>query len=77
MLLRQELSVVAIGLVVGAGAAFLMARVVSVMLFETSAHDWPSYAAGASLLVAFAVLACVIPARRALGVDPIVTLRND
>lgn len=77
MLLRDELSVVVVGLAVGGVAAFLMARVVSAMLFQTTASDWVSYAAGASLLVASAVLACIVPARRALGVDPIVALRND
>lgn len=77
MLLRQELSVVAIGLVVGAMAAFGMARIVSAMLFNTTATDAPSYVAGAALIVVCAVLACVVPARRALGVDPMVALRND
>jgi putative ABC transport system permease protein len=77
MLLRQELSVVAAGLVAGAIAAFLMARLVSAMLFRTTATDWPSYAAGAALLIVSAILACIVPARRALRVDPIVALRND
>ena len=77
MLLRQELSVVAAGLATGAVAAFFMARLVSAMLFRTTATDWPSYAAGAALLVASAILACIVPARRALKVDPIVALRND
>jgi predicted permease len=77
MLLRDELTVVAAGLVAGSLAAFLMARAISAMLFQTTATDWVSYAAGAALLVASAVLACVVPARRALGVDPMVALRND
>jgi ABC-type antimicrobial peptide transport system permease subunit len=77
LLLRQELGVVAAGLAIGGIAAFLMARVVSAMLFETTAADWPSYSAGAILIVAAAILACIVPARRALGVDPIVALRSD
>ena len=77
MLLRQELGVVAAGLAAGAIAAFLMARLVSAMLFHTTATDWPSYTAGAVLIVISAILACVVPARRALRVDPIVALRND
>jgi putative ABC transport system permease protein len=77
MLLRQELSVVAAGLAAGAIAAFLMARLVSAMLFRTTATDWPSYAAGAALILVSAFAACIVPARRALRVDPIVALRND
>ena len=77
MLLRDELSVVAAGLAAGAIGAFLMARLVSAMLFRTSAADWPSYLVGAALLVLSAIFACVVPARRALRVDPIVALRND
>lgn len=77
MLLRQELSVVAAGLAAGGIAAFVLARLVSAMLFRTTATDWPSYAAGAALLLASAILACAVPARRALKVDPIVALRND
>jgi putative ABC transport system permease protein len=77
MLLREELTGVAAGLIAGALGAFLMARFISAMLFHTTATDWPSYAAGAALLMASAILACVVPARRALRVDPIVALRND
>lgn len=77
LLLRQELGVVAAGLVVGGLAAFLMAKAVSAMLFEATAADWPSYAAGAILIVVSAIFACIVPARRALRVDPIVALRSD
>jgi len=56
MLLRQELRVVGAGLAAGAVAAFLMARLVSAMLFHTTATDWPSYTAGGGLIVISAVL---------------------
>ena len=77
LLLRQELLVVAFGLTIGVAASYAMARVVAAMLFRVTAADWLSYAAGIALLVGVAIVACIIPARRALGVDPIVALRND
>ena len=52
-------------------------RVLRSFLFEVNAIDLPIYL-GVSLLLAFAaILACWIPARRAAGVDPIVTLRSE
>jgi putative ABC transport system permease protein len=76
MLLRQELSVVVAGLAVGAIGAFVMARLISAMLFHTTPTDWPSYAGGAALLLGSALVACIVPARRALKVDPIIALRD-
>ncbi|HET9371816.1 MAG TPA: ABC transporter permease [Vicinamibacterales bacterium] len=77
LLLRQELSVVVIGLAIGGVIAALAAGVVSAMLYGVSAHDPVSYTAAAIALLGVAIAALVVPARRALGVDPAVTLRNE
>lgn len=77
LLLRQELRIVAAGLVAGAAAAFFVSRAVSSMLFGVTPLDAPSYALGAGILAIAATAACLIPARRALRVDPVTALRAD
>lgn len=77
LLLRQELLIVGLGLIAGAAAAMAVARVISAMLFQVGAADWPSYLVAAGALVASAVVACLVPARRALRVDPITALRDE
>jgi putative ABC transport system permease protein len=70
----MKLTVIGIGLgVVGALAA---SRYVESMLFEVEASDPVSYAATAALLMVIAALACYIPARRAMKVDPMITLQE-
>jgi predicted permease len=77
MLMRQELSIVVIGLTAGGGMAALAAGVVSAMLYGVSAHDPASFTAAPVALLAVAIAALIVPARRALGVDPAITLRNE
>jgi putative ABC transport system permease protein len=77
MFLRQGLSLTAIGITLGIGVALAVARVVSSLLFGVSPTDPMTYAAVSGTLIAVALVATYLPARRASRVDPIVALRAD
>lgn len=66
-----------IGLVVGLLASLLLSRTIASMLFGITATDLPTYFGVALLLLAVAVAACWLPARRAARIDPVTTLRAD
>jgi predicted permease len=66
-----------VGLAVGLGAALMLTRVVSSLLFGVTAADPLTFAAIALLLAGVALVACYIPARRATRFDPIAALRCD
>jgi len=68
---------VALGLVCGVAGALLLTRLVSSMLFGVSAQDPVTFAAIAVLLGTVAAVACLIPAWRAMKVDPIIALRAE
>ncbi|HEY6359578.1 MAG TPA: hypothetical protein VIX63_00670, partial [Vicinamibacterales bacterium] len=55
-------------------AAYVATRALTALLFEISPTDVPSYAAGAAGLFAIALLACAVPALRAVRVDPVRSL---
>jgi predicted permease len=76
LVLRQGMTLVVSGIVVGLCASFLIARALSRLLYGVSATD-PVSLAGASLtLLTVAALACYLPARGASRVDPLVALRE-
>jgi putative ABC transport system permease protein len=68
---------VLIGLAVGIVAAFALGRLIAAQLYQVSAHN-PALLGGASvLLAATALVACLVPARRAALVDPVQALRTE
>ena len=76
-IVREALLMVGAGLAVGVPAALALARVVKSHLYGIAPHDPMTFAAGAILLLAVALVACWLPARRALKVDPLVALRAE
>ncbi|HWG50319.1 MAG TPA: ABC transporter permease [Candidatus Acidoferrales bacterium] len=66
-----------IGVAVGIAAAFGLTRLMAHQLFGVSAHDPLTFGAVAVLLALVSVLACYVPARRAVRVDPLIALRYE
>jgi ABC-type antimicrobial peptide transport system permease subunit len=77
MILGGGMSLVAIGIALGLAAAIGLTRLVRAMLFDVAPFDPMSYVVTAAILLLVAVVACVIPARRAMRVDPIVAMLGD
>jgi ABC-type antimicrobial peptide transport system permease subunit len=69
------LSGLAAGLVFGVAAALAVTRVLGSLLYEVTTTDVWTYAAVTALLSLIGVVSCLVPARRALRVDPIKALR--
>jgi len=77
MVVGDGLKLATIGVVCGIAAALALARVIESMLFNVTPFDAASYGATALVLLAVAALACYMPARRAMRVDPLVALRQE
>jgi putative ABC transport system permease protein len=77
MVLRRGMLLVGAGMLIGAGAALTLTRLIAGLLFGVSAFDPATYAAVAGVLVAVSFLACSIPAIRASRVDPQIALREE
>jgi len=77
LILGSGLTLAVIGAVIGVGAAFWLTRVMQTLLFSVSNRDPVTFIAVPITLIAVAALACYLPARRAMRVDPVVALRVD
>ena len=77
LVLSQAARMTLVGVPIGLLAAAVLMPQIKRMLFGVSAADPLTYAAVAILLTAVALLACYVPARRAMRVDPIVALRHE
>jgi putative ABC transport system permease protein len=80
-LLRHVLAhsgrLIAAGVIIGCAGALAMARVLRALLYEVAPNDPATFGIVSLLLAVAAVAACVAPARRVLGLDPVVVLRYE
>ncbi len=77
LIIRQGMVLTAGGLAVGLAAALLATPVLQSMLVNLPATDPLTFAGVSALLLAIALVACYVPARRATRIDPIATLRAE
>jgi putative ABC transport system permease protein len=77
MVLREGGTLAFIGMVFGLGGAYLVGRAMHSTLYGVSAMDIGSFGAAALTLLAAALAACYVPARRAGKVDPMVALKYE
>ena len=77
MVLKQGARTALVGVAMGIATALGLTELMQSLLFGVSAQDPMTFAAVAALLIAVALLASYIPARRAVLVDPVVVLRYE
>jgi len=77
LVLAQGMKMAVAGVVLGLAAAFGLTRLLTTMIFGVSATDPATFVVISLLLTSVAVLACLMPARRATKVDPLLALRAE
>ena len=77
LVLRSGMLLVTLGLTIGLAGALALTRLMSSLLFEVSPTDPMTFGAVALSVILATLLACYIPARRAMKVDPLVALRYE
>jgi len=77
LVFKQGMILVLFGEVIGLAAAFALTRLIRGLLFGVAPTDFRTFIAVAAVLAAVALLATLIPARRAAKVDPLVALRYE
>ena len=77
LVIGQGVTLAAIGIGAGVVAALGVTQFIKTLLYNVTASDPLSFALVATFLAVVAIVASYVPARRAMGVDPIIALRHD
>ncbi|HTJ21146.1 MAG TPA: ADOP family duplicated permease, partial [Gemmatimonadaceae bacterium] len=77
LVLRESLAIVGAGVVVGVPLAVLASRAVASQLYGISPYSLPALVLSGAALVLVAIAACIVPMRRAIGIDPLISLRAE
>jgi putative ABC transport system permease protein len=77
LVLREGLVLAAVGLLVGVGGALWLTRFLQSLLFGITPTDPTTFLAVGGAVLAIAIIACYVPARRAIKVDPLTALRAE
>lgn len=77
LILIEGITLVGVGMLLGLLASAVLTRVLQSMLYDVSATDPATFLGVALLLAAVTLLACYIPARRAMKIDPMAALRHE
>jgi putative ABC transport system permease protein len=77
LIVRQAMILALAGVVIGLLASWALTRLIKSLLFNVSVTDPLTFAVIAVLMILIALLACLIPARRATKVDPLIALRYE
>ena len=77
MVLGQGMKLALAGVGAGLATAFLVSRVISSLLFGIGASDPATFTGVSLLLIAVALVACYLPARRATRVDALIAMREE
>jgi putative ABC transport system permease protein len=75
LVLRNGMMLLALGVILGVAGAFSVGRYIQSLLFEVRSTDAMTFAIVPLILALVAFVACYLPARRAMRVDPIIALR--
>jgi ABC-type antimicrobial peptide transport system permease subunit len=75
LVVREGMAPVVVGLALGVGGALLLGRTIRGLLFGVQPTDPMTIVGVAAVLLAVALLACLVPARRAAGTDAVAALR--
>ena len=77
LVLKQGLMLTIVGVVLGLAAASALTRLLSGMLFGVGTVDMTTFTTISVLLIVVSLLACYLPARRAMRIDPLSALRYE
>jgi ABC-type antimicrobial peptide transport system permease subunit len=75
LVISRGLRLTVVGIAIGATAALLLTRLMANLLYKVSPRDPIAFGTALIILIAVALIACLVPARRATRIDPVRALR--